>query len=191
MTLAADLTAALRPVVNAMVSLKASYYVTGSVASSVFGAIRATNDIDIVSDLPIEQAEKFFKMLKEQYYIDLNSIQEAITNKRSFNVVHLESAFKLDIFVAKTTEIDRAMLDRASIVDIGTKQKPLLVKFASPEDLILSKLRWYRDGGELSVQQLKDVQGILNVQPSIDFDYLKGQAEKLGLRDLLDSVLSK
>ena len=190
MSIAADLASALRPVVETLNILNVSYYVTGSVASSVFGAVRATNDIDIVANITSGIEEKFFNSLKDKFYIDLRSIQEAIRHRRSFNVVHLESAFKLDIFIAKPTPVDRLMLERSIDVNLGIQPERLLVKFASPEDLILSKLRWYKEGGQIAEQQLRDIHGILNVQTKIDSNYLQNQAKAMGLADLLKDLVS-
>jgi acylphosphatase len=152
--------------------------VTGSVASSILGAVRATNDIDIVAAFPEKDLENFYNQLKNNFYIDAQSIREAIRSKRSLNIVHLPTAFKIDIFISPGSPTDLSIFARAKTFQLGSEEKPLQVSIASAEDLILAKLKRYKNGGCVSSQQLQDIQGILRIQKSVDRHYLKVQAAK-------------
>ena len=66
------------------------------------------------------------------------------------------------------------------------------VYVSSPEDLILRKLVWYRDGGGVSDRQWRDVLGVLKVQSErLDLAYLGRWAERLGLSDLLSRAVDE
>jgi predicted transcriptional regulator len=69
---------AVEPVVKALEELGLSYYIGGSIASSVYGTARATMDIDLVSNLKQSNVEPLKKKLNESYFIDENMIKDAI-----------------------------------------------------------------------------------------------------------------
>jgi len=120
------------------------------------------------------------------FYVDADMIREAVVNQSSFNVIHLETMFKADIFVLRSDDFAIEEMDRAHLEQLGERQ----VVVASAEDIVLEKLRWYRLGEEASERQLQDVLGVLTVQAeSIDSGYLKKWAAKLGLSDLLEQAL--
>ncbi|MCR4320174.1 MAG: hypothetical protein NUV74_07565, partial [Candidatus Brocadiaceae bacterium] len=172
-------------VVNVFEKLGIPYYLGGSLASSAFGIPRATLDADIVADIKSEQVAYMEELLKREFYIDTEMINHAILHKSSFNLIHLEMLFKIDIFILKDRPFDRQVFIRRvqRAVSEDASQK---LFFAAPEDIILHKLEWYKAGGEVSCRQWNDVLGILKVQGThLDMSYLNKWAKGLGISDLL------
>ena len=164
-----------------------SYMVGGSVASSSHGAVRATNDVDIVADFREEHIAAFVAALGGAYYVDDESIRDAIEGASSFNVIHLDKMTKADIFIKQKSAWVDMEWSRRLIKSIGGEDGDAIsVYVASPEDMILQKLRWYRMGGGVSDRQWGDITGMLKVQqPTLEYAYLTEWAEFLGLTDLL------
>lgn len=180
-----DIIAALDMVTGCFEKLGITYYIGGSVASSAYGIARATMDVDLVADIKIGQVNLLVKALETGYYIDAEMIREAIHRSTSFNLIHLETMIKIDVFVVKDQPYDSEALARrcADTLDEESSREFYL---SSAEDIILSKLRWYQGGGRVSEQQWKDVLGVLKVQADkLDLEYLKYWASKLNLSDLL------
>ena len=178
-------------VVDALDSLEVPYLITGSLASALHGATRSTMDADIVAKLRAEHAEPFVQKLGEGFYADLDAVREAIRLKSSFNAIHLDSAFKVDIFVCGDRPFDQAQLERRALHQIFPTASRTAY-FATAEDLVLSKLEWFRLGGESSYRQWGDVLGVLRVQgTALDRAYLRQWAKELGLTDLLERALEE
>jgi hypothetical protein len=177
---------ALLPVVEALQSLGVEFHVGGSVASNVYGVWRSTMDTDLVADLRREHLAPLVAKLSADYYIDAAIIQDAIAQRSSFNVIHFDTAQKIDVFIAKRRPFDesaRARVATHSVSEDGRVRLPI----ASPEDIILNKLEWYRMGGEVSERQWSDVIGVMKVQAAqLDRPYLAQWARELGVHDLLE-----
>ncbi len=145
---------------------------------------RYTRDIDLVADLKVEQADLGAK-LSGDFYADANQIEEGIRHGRAFNVIHLTTGFKIDIFPLKDGPFQKGELARSRNrfweVDPGGG---IELPVASPEDTILEKLIWYRQGGQISDRQWNDVLGIVTTSP-LDREYMREWAPKLGVADLL------
>ena len=167
------------------------FVVVGSVASGAHGLARLTNDIDIVVDLAPERVAEFCEVLGSAFYADAGMVSRAVAASRSFNLIHLASAYKFDLFPVGDDAFGRSQLARrkftaGSITGLENIEFPV----ASPEDTILAKLVWYRKGGEVSDRQWSDILGIIKVQSDrLDVAYLKKWAGALGVSDLLDRVL--
>jgi hypothetical protein len=181
-----DIIAALIPVVEALGKLGVPYYIGGSVASSAHGVIRATNDADLVADLKLEHVSPFAEMLGKEYYLNLNTIKDAVKRRACFNLIHLATMFKVDVFVSKDHPYHRLVFERKYSRTI-LEDTPRIFFVASPEDTILSKLEWYRLGDEISDRQWTDVLGVMKAQnENLDRDYLEKWAADLHLGDLLE-----
>ena len=182
--------AILEKLIEVFDRLNIAYVIGGSVASSVYGQVRFTQDADITVE-PFESvAERLFDELKGDFYISSEAMNEALQNKSSFNVIHLETAFKIDIFIRQESEFQKQLLSRGRKLQLKNSGKAFI--FVSPEDIILLKLDWYRQSDCSSERQLSDVLGVLAVQKEhLDFNYLKDWAEKMELSDLLQKAISE
>ncbi len=107
-----DILTAIKPVAEAFEKLGISYYIGGSVASSAYGIARSTLDVDMVSDLEIRHIFPLVGMLGSAYYIDAEMIADAIRRRFSFNLIHLETMLKIDVFILKDSSYDKAAFRR-------------------------------------------------------------------------------
>jgi len=177
---------ALLPVLTILDRGEVPYYVGGSVCSSVLGIPRATIDVDVVADLKSRHVSALVEGLKDGYYVDSEMIHDAISRKASFNLIHLATMVKVDVFVLKSGAFDRSAFERRQSLPLGTGQDYLEIPMASPEDIILHKLIWYRMGEMMSDRQWKDLLGVLKVQTdALDLEYLRHWASILELMELL------
>ena len=171
--------------------LDVPYLVGGSLASSLHGIPRATQDVDIVARMSAEHVPPFVESVRGAFYFDEDAIREAIDRHRSFNVVHLGSYFKADIFIAKDDEASQLQMSRRQRFDLGGPGVRHL-DVASPEDVVAQKLAWYRLGDGVSDRQWSDALGVLKVGAGrLDFAYLERVARLLGVEDLLERARSE
>lgn len=179
----------LRLVVSVLEQLEIPYMVGGSFASSIYGKPRITADVDLVINLKPEQAEEFTNLVQRDFYVDRGQIEQALRTRRSFNLVHLESSFKADLFILGERSFDQEEFSRRrpQPVESGSTVQ-MYVKTA--EDTALSKLEWYKLGGEISETQWRDVVNILKAQARrLEFVYLRRWAKELGVSELLERAI--
>jgi hypothetical protein len=183
-----ELWAALDPVLRVLRELGVRHYVGGSIASSAHGVARASIDADVVAELAQPHQRAFVAALRDAYYVPEARVREAILRRASFNLIHLETMLKVDVFVSKDRPFDRRAMERAGEA-VGAAGEATL-RLASAEDTVLAKLEWYRRGGETSERQWTDVLGVLRVGGSaLDRTYLAAGAKELGVGDLLERAL--
>jgi hypothetical protein len=186
-----DLLAALRPVVAALNQLGLRYYVGGSVASSFHGAARSTMDVDIVCEFSAEKVSAFVSRFGEDFYISESAMREAILRKSCFNLIHLPTSFKVDVFVSRGRPFDKSSMDRATEESLGG-DPPLEARIATAEDSIISKLEWYRKTNATSERQWEDVSRLIQLLGGhADTARLTEMAESVGVDDLLKRLLSE
>lgn len=179
---------ALLPVLDVLDRLSVAHHVGGSVASGLLAISRATQDVDLVADLQERDVPALVAALTSDYYIDAESVMAAVKQRGSFNIVHLPSMFKVDVFVAKRDAFSRGNLARSKAIEVPELGRSIPV--CSPEDIVLHKLDWFRAGDEVSERQWKDVLGVLRLLGrELDHAYLHEWAATMGLSPLLDRAL--
>jgi len=183
-----DIQVTITPLVEALEELGVPYHIGGSVASSLYGLPRLTIDVDIVADLRQGHVRPLIDQLQTDYYIDEDMIRDAIKRRGSFNVIHLDTMLKVDVFIPKTRLFDQEELRRVQQEVLSEGTRPFNI--ASPEGTILNKLEWYRMGGEVSDRQWNDILGVLKVQGThLNMAYLQRWAANLNVTDLLERAL--
>jgi len=186
MTMQGDSTHITLFVTQTLERLGILYAVGGSLASSLHGVMRSTLDVDIVADMRLEHIGPLVTALSKDFYADDEMMRDAIEHHSSFNLIHYETAFKVDIFIQKLRAFDKMQLERrrAAVITTDPEQS---IYVTSPEDVILAKLEWYRMGGEVSDRQWRDILGVLKTRAGeLDFDYLRKWAKELKVSDLLE-----
>lgn len=158
------------------------YMITGSIAANLYAVPRMTRDIDIVIEVKREDADRILKIFKDDFYIDLESVKEAIEKRDMFNIIHNEYIFKIDFIIRKDSPYRELEFKRQQKIQIEGVE----ISVVSIEDLILSKLVWARDS--LSETQLGDVRNLLETAKDIDMQYLKEWIRSLGLEEIYDKV---
>lgn len=186
-----DVVAALQPIVEALEALEVAHMVGGSLASSVHGVPRSSIDGDLVADLEAQHVAPLLQRLGGTYYVDEGRVRSAIEARRSFNMIHLQTMFKIDVFVPKHRPFDRQALRRASLDRLTDAPEARRFLVASAEDTVLAKLEWFRKGGEISDRQWADVVGVLKTSPGIDRAYLQRWSAELGISDLLAKAVEE
>ncbi len=176
-------------VIDTLELLQVQYVIGGSLASAMHGVARTTLDSDLVADLRLEHVEQFVDQLKGEFYLAAEAMIDAITYRSSFNLIHLETMFKVDIFIPKQRHFDCQQLKNRTAIIVS--ENPVRIAYlASPEDTILAKLDWYRMGGETSERQWHDVLGVIRVQRRLlNLTYLEQLAAEMNLSDLLEKAL--
>jgi hypothetical protein len=185
-----ELLFALSLVVRTLDALGVEYAVGGSVASSVFGEPRQTIDADVVARLFGKHVQPLVNGLGADFYADLSAISSAIAAQSSFNLIHIPTMAKIDVFVRWRDPFGQSQMERRTRKLIA-EPGPYEFFFASAEDTILAKLEWFRKGGETSDREWRDVLGALKVQGQrLEQTYLSRWAQELGVSDLLRKALS-
>ncbi|MFL5367403.1 MAG: hypothetical protein ACJ79W_02300 [Myxococcales bacterium] len=159
------------------------YFLGGSLASSLQGEPRATNDIDFVIEIDEARIPLLSAALGTDFDVDETALAEAVRTRGSWNIFYLPFVTKIDLFVKGDAPYDQSEFARRRQVEVRPG-KALYLK--SPEDSVLRKLRWYVDGGSASERQLRDVIEILSVNSGrLDEGYLDEWARQLAVSDEL------
>jgi hypothetical protein len=187
-----EIVTTLRPLIRVFDEMNIPYQIGGSVASSVFGKARSTMDIDLVAPITNSHIPQLVGTLGSVYYISDSSVKDAIARNSSFNIIHLETMMKIDIFILKNRSYDQQAFNRRRADVLDTENQSMSFFISSPEDIIINKLEWFKLGGEKSERQWDDVVGVLKVQcGSIDVSYCREWAQTLGLMSLLEKALKE
>ena len=178
-------------VTGVLEKLGVPYLIGGSLASTLYGMVRTTQNSDIITEMRPEHIQPFIAALENEFYIDDEMIAESIQRNSSFNIIHRESMFKVDVFIPRPRPFQQSQLARVQRQTFQL-ETAISANFASAEDTILSKLEWYRLGGEVSERQWRDILGVLKTRAGeLDLEYLHQWANELKVSDLLERVLKE
>ena len=162
------------------------YMLVGSVASSLQGVARSTLDLDVLANIAPAQARELVSRLGDEFYISEAAVSEALRRSSMFNVIQFSSGFKVDIYILGNRPFELEEFRRRIPFHDGDRK----LWVATPEDLILSKLDWFRAGGEVSERQWRDVLGLLQIhRPQLDSDYLERWSKTLKVDHLWQRAL--
>jgi len=158
--------------------LDIAYMLTGSMAMMQYSVYRFTADVDVVLELKSEDAKRIIGAFEPDYYVPHNAVSRAIFSKKMFNVIHQESAFKIDCVMKKSNAFQNKVFERRERVDYYGREIWIIGK----EDLIISKLLWAKDS--LSEKQLTDVKNLLKT--GFDAAYIEKWTSETGISELFE-----
>ncbi len=162
------------------------YMITGSFASSIHGLPRATQDADVVIETDARALKEFLESLGPEFYRSVEAAMDALAREQMFNVVHLETGFKVDLIVRKSRRFSRIEFSRRQAAFYLGESR----WFATAEDIILAKLEWSKVSG--SERQFSDALSVAKLQKeNLDQPYLEKWARELGVLDLLQKLLQE
>lgn len=172
-------------VVGCFEKLKIPYLVTGGIASIAYGEPRFTNDIDVVVDMSLNHVDEFKAFFPEdEFYLDVDSMKEAINRSHQFNIIHPGSGLKVDVILSRKDDFDQRRFSRIKKLNVSETKS---VDFASPEDVILKKLEFFKEGR--SEKHLRDIVSMLKISSElIDLAYISAWAERLSVSELWQEV---
>ena len=144
----------------------------------VYGEPRMTHGMDLVLDIQPEHANQFAALFpQEEFYCPpMEVLKSEIVHRGQFNLIHQGTRIKIDIMIRKNTEHSRIEFQRRKKVPFWEGHEAYL---ACPEDVIIKKLSFYREGG--SEKHLMDIRGIM-VESEIHREYLIKWIERLSLQ---------
>jgi hypothetical protein len=180
----------LRTLAEALDRIGIAYAIGGSVASSARGTYRATNDIDLIAVIIAPQTDRLARELGRDWYAEPEQMKSAIAARRAFNLIHIPLGNKVDIFPA-TEDFHLSQLQRATKLALPFFDDESRYPVTTAEDILLAKLRWYREGGEVSEKQWTDIGAVVNGNPSMDESYLRTWAARLRVTDLLERAFAE
>lgn len=175
----------LRRVIEVFEGFDVSYMVVGSVASSAYGEPRLTQDIDIVAKLTIDDVGPLCRAFPPpDFYLAREAVLQALRSEGQFNILHPASGNKVDVILPRNDAWGRMQVSRRRRLEILPKLEGYA---ASPEDVMLSKMAYYREGG--SEKHLRDITGIMKVSgDDVDRAYVTQWARELGLTEIWQAV---
>jgi len=173
--------------ISIMEQIPVDYFVTGSVASIVYGEPRLTNDIDLVVHLREENIDDFIKAFPEdEFYCPPREIllTELLRSTRGhFNLIHQETGFRADVYFVGNDPFQRwAMMNKRKISYRGRQ-----INIAPPEYVIIKKMEFFKEGG--SEKHLNDIEGILrNSSHLIDMEFLQEKIKEFNLEEIFTRI---
>ena len=180
-------------VVDALEATGVDYMIGGAVAVWAWGEPRATQDLDVVADIPLESINQLSKELEKRgMHVPTDIILDIILQDQAdlpINAIHAESGYKAELFPLRAgDELRRSALHRRQLIDLGPQLGEIYIH--SPEDLIVYKL-WYF-GLSRQTKHLRDITSVvLAAGDALDRAYIEAWAERKGLRTLWREILAR
>lgn len=168
---------------------KIEFLIGGSLASSAWGQERTTHDADIAVLLSESKFEALEQLVRWPYVMDSATIRSSLSNLHEFDagqILHGETLDKIDLFLMSDNEYSRSQLQNRRYIDVVSGH-PL--PFASPEDTVITKLRWFLLGNRVSDRQWNDIVQVLEIQEGLlDEAYIDRWCEHFNLTSLLEDA---
>jgi hypothetical protein len=178
-------------IVSTLESLGVEYAIGGSFASITYGEVRTTIDIDISIALPPPEVKRFVEAIQKLgYYLDMDTIVDAMIHKMPFNIIDAESGYKADMFLVEPTPLEQSVMSRRRRIAYDPLQQTATAALYSPEDVIIYKLKYFLAGQ--SQKHLRDIAAMLVVQGnSLDYNYIAHWATDIGAMELWNKLLTE
>ncbi len=190
-----DITSFLKLILEALKASKVEYLIGGAIAEWAWGEPRATQDLDIIIDLPVKSVGRFSKELeKRDMLVPADIILDAMLEDRAdipLNAIHMHSGLKADLYLVRDgDELRKSAFQRRLLVDYGPPIGDVYVH--SPEDLILYKLMYLGLSGQ--PKHARDIGAILKAKKDqLNYEYIEGWVVRLGLgsmwREVKDNIV--
>jgi hypothetical protein len=164
------------------------YFITGSTATIFYGEPRYTLDIDMVLAINASQVQEFCRQFPgPDFYVSESAAHEAINRHSQFNIIHIPSGLKVDVIVPEPSLFNRTRFKRTRTLQTPTGAK---ATFASPEDVIIKKMEYYKLGG--SEKHIRDIASVVKLNPNkIDIAYITQWADELGVSEIWSIIQEK
>lgn len=178
----------LRFAIDALERLQLRYMLVGSLASTMYGEPRMTQDIDMVIELELDQVRSFCEAFPpSDFYLSEPAVRDAVRQRFQFNVLHPASGNKIYFRLAQSDTLGQLQLANRQRVAVLSDQEGYA---ARPEDIILAKLRYYEEGR--SEKHLRDITGILKMQGErLDREYVSLWTERLSVKTWWEMILQR
>lgn len=158
------------------------YMLTGSFAANFYTVPRMTRDIDIVIEIHDSNIRVIHQLFQKDFYVDKDSIADAVSEYSMFNIIHNDSVVKIDFIIRKNTPYRKIEFQRKRQILLGNT----LIWIVSPEDLILSKLAWAKDS--FSKMQITDIKNLFQSVKDLDVAYINKWVHLLDLNDIYEKI---
>jgi hypothetical protein len=165
-----------------------AYFVTGSAASMQYGEPRTTLDVDIVADINLSHVQAVCDAFPPpEFYLDPATVEHAVLHRDQFNIIHPGSGLKIDVMLTDRDEYNFNRLERRRTLALPDGR---MIFYATPEDVIVMKLRFHREGG--ASKHLNDIRGMLKIAgDTFDYAYLRHWIRYFELEPVWDELLSQ
>jgi hypothetical protein len=179
-----DMLLVLRSIADILEKQHITYYIGGSLASSLYGMQQLAQDIDLVVASASFQISALIADMRLDYLIDETAIYNAVRNHTSFSMLHLETLLKVDVIIPQDNLFEQQANQRRQWHTLDKDSR--LFPVSSPEDIVLVKLKHHQQTGTVPDDQWNDILGVLKVQgPHVNLTYMKQWAGHLNITNLL------
>jgi len=165
----------LEQICRIMDTLRVPYMLSGSVAMNLYAEPRTTQDIDIIVEMMVEDISNFIKLLDDRFYYSEEAIYEAIQRKSMFNVIDFHTGMKVDLIIRSGDLFEQEKFHNRR----KTNYQGIDLWVISPEDLVVSKLRWIQE--LQSEKQKSDIANLLSSE-GLNMEYIRKWCDILKLK---------
>lgn len=176
----------LKKVASALEFLKIPYMLTGAIAVNYYGRPRLTHNFDIIIELKGTQIDEIVSFFEKEFYISSEGIKDALKHKSMFNAIHHSTGLKVDFWLVQDDRYDHLRFKRRTKKKIFDK----MVHITTPEDLIIIKLKWFKESG--IEKHYADAMGVYQVQrKELDLRYLRNWLSFHSTKRFFEKILKE